>query len=288
MGSFIDCWGKHIGNSEHFSAGDKDAILAKIQEHVSAGETPADAAKLAVRGHLEAERANLAGVYDQSAKAVADKERSTLTAQAEKFDKRAQKEKDPDVQATLKEKADSFRAQANSVTEKPIKGAGPEASGKALGESNGQTPPVTEPAQQQGQGGAGATGETPTTGVANRVLTAEAQAGKIGEVSPGEGMSWQEMVDMGREQLNKGADPNKIAADFKKTGKLSPQDFSVLRAERERLAVESNKAADAANANPNDPAAQKALADARKTETDFIRNTIRQDRNQRYFQGYAR
>jgi hypothetical protein len=122
-------------------------------------------------------------------------------------------------------------------------------------------PPITE-------------GQRPTTGVANRVLEAEAKAGHIDPIDAGAGMSWQEMVESGRAQLNSGANPAEIAARFKETGRLSADEFAVLRAERERLAMETNKAADAARANKNDRNAQRVLADARQAETAFVRDVV--------------
>lgn len=113
-----------------------------------------------------------------------------------------------------------------------------------------------------------------TTGVANRVLDAEAEAGRIDEIASGEGMTWQEMVDLGREQLNKGADPQEIARRFKRTKRISPTDFAVLRAERERLAHVTNEAEDALAAKPNDPALKAAHDQARKAEVDWIRDVV--------------
>lgn len=113
-----------------------------------------------------------------------------------------------------------------------------------------------------------------TTGVANRILTEEAKAGKIDEIAAGEGMTWKEMVDLGREKLNQGADPLEIARRFQRNKRISPTDFAVLRAERERLAIESNKAAQAVRDNPNNAAAKQALTDARKAETSWIRDVV--------------
>lgn len=160
---------------------------------------------------------------------------------------------------------------------------------------SGMAPETTSPAQDAGQSGVAPQESVPTdpqaqsdispaggaiqepqlsTGIANRVLAAESKAGAIGPIESGEGMSWQEMVDLGREQLNKGANPLEIASRLKRTGRISPTDFAVIRAERERLAVESNKAADIAQADPNNPAARQALVNARAAETSWIREVV--------------
>lgn len=135
-------------------------------------------------------------------------------------------------------------------------------------------PPPETPVTGLAEGGTGLPVEPETTGVANRVLEAEAKIGKIDEIAHGEGMSWQEMVDLGREQLNKGADPQEIARRFNRTKRISPSDFAVLRAERERLAVESNQAAQAVRENPTDSVAQEKLKQARTTETSWIQDVV--------------
>lgn len=113
-----------------------------------------------------------------------------------------------------------------------------------------------------------------TTGVANRVLKAEAEAGKIEPVEPGEGMSWQEMVDLGREKLNAGADPQMIARRFQRNGRISAEDFAVVRAERERLAGETMAAENAVRQNPNDVNARNNYNAVRQTETEWVRNVV--------------
>ena len=129
--------------------------------------------------------------------------------------------------------------------------------------------PVPEvPTQPAGPEGVG---DPRTTGVANRVLSAEAIAGKIGAIEPGEGLSWQEMVDLGRAS---GINPQEVAQRFKQTGRLSYEEFAALRAERERMAIQSNELADRANAEPWNKDVQQALVNARKLETDFIRNVV--------------
>lgn len=152
-------------------------------------------------------------------------------------------------------------------------------------QNNQEIPPATEgqiktedqaPVSEQTQDGdatASASGSVETTGVANRILDAEADAGKIDKIAKGEGMTWQEMVQLGRDELNKGVSPQEIAARLQKDQRISPTDFAVLRAERERLAVESNKAAQAMRDNPS-PENQAALDTARKTESKFIQDVV--------------
>ncbi len=132
---------------------------------------------------------------------------------------------------------------------------------------------ASQPAAALPQGVAAAS-EAQTTGVANRVFQAEAEAGTLGEIPTGVGMSWQEMVARGRELLNKGADPYEIARRFKRSGRVSSDDFTVLRAERERLRVASNEAARASEDNPGDKGLADALTQARDAETAFVRDVV--------------
>lgn len=156
--------------------------------------------------------------------------------------------------------------QAPSVPDAP-EAVEPPGSPKVVDET-----PIAQPAsdttgQMQSQ-------PTSTTGVANRVLDAEAKAGRIDPVESGEGMSWQEMVDLGRQQMNAGADPQMIARRFERNGRISAPDFAVIRAERERLAIETNKAADAVKAAPGDPVVKAAYDQAKKVETDWIQQVV--------------
>ena len=150
--------------------------------------------------------------------------------------------------------------------------AAPEAAAPVAAPVEPLPPPVrpvpevpTPPAGPEG------VGDPRITGVANRVLSAEAIAGKIGAIEPGEGLSWQEMVDLGRAS---GINPQEVAQRFKQTGRLSYEEFAALRAERERMAIQNNELADRANAEPWNKDVQQALVNARKLETDFIRNVV--------------
>lgn len=71
------------------------------------------------------------------------------------------------------------------------------------------------------------------------------RAYNLGEEGPvrGEVLTPEQYVRRGRRLINEGVDPEQVAADFKKSGKIGVDDISVVRAENERLARETNKAA---------------------------------------------
>jgi hypothetical protein len=133
---------------------------------------------------------------------------------------------------------------------------------ETVAKSTNGTPPIGPVAQDASR----SQPETSiTAGVANRILKEEADAGKIEEIQPGEGLSWEEMVDRGRSLLNEGADPQMIARRFQRNGRISADDFAVVRAERERLAVETAKA---------EQIARDVYNAARATETDWVRSVV--------------
>lgn len=108
-----------------------------------------------------------------------------------------------------------------------------------------------------------------TTGIAQRVNEARTEAGRTGEIQPGEGVSAEEMVNRGRELLKGGADPEAIIAGVSEGKAVTGDEMAVLRARREELSRVSDQAADDLRKNPNDPVLKQAADDAFKAETDF-------------------
>lgn len=86
------------------------------------------------------------------------------------------------------------------------------------------------------------------------------RAFNTGEEAPvrGEVMEPEEYIERGKKLIEEGADPQKVADDFKKNGKIGVDDISVVRAEYNRLARETNKAADEHGVNSAEDKAAKA------------------------------
>lgn len=110
-----------------------------------------------------------------------------------------------------------------------------------------------------------ATDPKSTYGIAERVRDERAKAGQVDQVFPGEGVSAPDSVQEGRDLIAKGADPEKIMADFEATKKLSRQDMAIARAHGEDLAramvrIEEKSGVD----TPEWKAAYKASSDWEK------------------------
>lgn len=73
----------------------------------------------------------------------------------------------------------------------------------------------------------------------------------------GEGVTLEEAVQRGRDLIAKGIDPDQVLSDFKKTGKISMDDMSVVRAKYEQLAKVTNEAYD--KYGENSPEAKAAF-----------------------------
>lgn len=108
-----------------------------------------------------------------------------------------------------------------------------------------------------------------TTGIAQRVNEARTEAGRTGEILPGEGVSAEEMVNRGRELLKGGADPEAIITGVSEGKAVTGDEMAVLRARREELSRASDQAADELRKNPDDPALKQSAENAFKAETDF-------------------
>lgn len=126
-----------------------------------------------------------------------------------------------------------------------------------------------EPAPKTNTATEPAAADQSTTGIAQRVNEARTEAGRTGEILPGEGVSAEEMVNRGRELLKGGADPEAIIAGVSEGKAVTGDEMAVLRARREELSRVSDQAADALRKNPDDPALKQAADDAFKAETDF-------------------
>jgi hypothetical protein len=87
----------------------------------------------------------------------------------------------------------------------------------------------------------------------------EKRASEFGGEAPerGEGITKEEAVQRGRDLISKGADPEKIADDFKKDGKISADALSIVRAKHEELARQTNQAVD--KFGENSPEAKEAF-----------------------------
>ena len=107
--------------------------------------------------------------------------------------------------------------------------------------ANLTTPPSTAP-ELVGMGGAtpsefapGDTAGRETYGIRQSTREARAAAGEGPEVLPGEGISWKESVERGRELLKQGVDPEKSMAYFESNKRLSSDDMALARAQGEKL-----------------------------------------------------
>lgn len=86
--------------------------------------------------------------------------------------------------------------------------------------------------------------EPSVTGISKE--SQENRAKELGvEPAPrGKGITPEEAVERGKQAIKEGADAEKIAAEYKKTKKISVDDFNVLSTHADDLAKETNKAAD--------------------------------------------
>lgn len=97
------------------------------------------------------------------------------------------------------------------------------------------------------------------------------RAATTGQIAPirGQGRTPEEMIEHGRQMLSHGADPQKAADDFARTGAITEDSMSLVWAENERLAKETNAAGDKfGQDSPQYKAASKA-------ETDWYNGTVK-------------
>jgi hypothetical protein len=85
------------------------------------------------------------------------------------------------------------------------------------------------------------TADDSVTGVADRVRKLRENAGKTEPTEPGQGIAPEASVQLGRELLRKGADPEKVMTNFEATQRASSDDFAVVRAQQEALARVTNR-----------------------------------------------
>lgn len=92
----------------------------------------------------------------------------------------------------------------------------------------------------------------------------------------GAGRTWQQSVANGRKLLNEGADPALAARRLKGETSRSPvDDADVIRAQRERLASDIDRARAARNASPNDPELQRQYIQAQQAEIKFVKEAVK-------------
>jgi hypothetical protein len=85
------------------------------------------------------------------------------------------------------------------------------------------------------------TSDESVTGLADRVRKLRENAGKTEPTEPGAGIAPEASVQRGRELLRKGADPEKVMANFESSKRASSDDFATVRAHQESLARITNR-----------------------------------------------
>jgi hypothetical protein len=138
------------------------------------------------------------------------------------------------------------------------------------GESRAQTggmPPSEPPPVVEGQQGGGGI----SAGVSHESLAA---AGL--EPERGEGRTWQDSVANGRQLLNQGADPELAARRLQgETSRDPVDDADVIRAQRERLAEDVERARAARDADPQNPDLQRQYVQAQAAEASFVKRAVK-------------
>ncbi len=89
----------------------------------------------------------------------------------------------------------------------------------------------------------------------------EAELG-AGSVEPGIGAELGSGIEYGRDFINKGGDPRLPIRRATTTGLVGKNEVGIVHAELERLRGERSKAAQALEANPDDPELQKSFSEA--------------------------
>jgi len=114
--------------------------------------------------------------------------------------------------------------------------------------------------------------EPKTTGIAQRVHDVRAEAGKIGEIKPGEGISPEDSVLRGRELIKQGVNPEEHLASMEERGKaVSAEDMAIIRARYEELGKVTDRAYDASRAKPEDANLKQKYLDAKDAETAWAK-----------------
>ncbi len=116
------------------------------------------------------------------------------------------------------------------------------------------TKAINDAAEKQAMG--------PTYGIANRVNEERAKAGYIESVEPGSGMSPEDLVQLGRDRMAAGENPEAVFEKFAKNGAVTGSDIGLVRAYGEKLAKTADAAADQFGVDsPQYKAARKADSD---------------------------
>lgn len=110
--------------------------------------------------------------------------------------------------------------------------------------------------------------------IANRYVEERVASGEIGEISPGQGYSTQELAAAGL-KMSPEEITQHISDLVNKTGDPIKQ-AEAVRAEESRLSQASLQASKLAEANPNDKALQEAADEAFKNLTDFHNGPVAQ------------
>jgi hypothetical protein len=123
-----------------------------------------------------------------------------------------------------------------------------------------QQPGVSRPQPKLGQ----------PTGVAEAYLKEE-----LGDdaVIPGEGKTWQESRDYGKQFINEGGDPEAPIRVAKTSGRSGWREVGIVGAERERLSMERRKAARQLAQDPTNPQLLQGYTDAEKAQVGYIRKS---------------
>jgi hypothetical protein len=108
-----------------------------------------------------------------------------------------------------------------------------------------------------------------TTGISHEALSKTHE--NIGQETPdrGKGVTVEEAIKLGQKLLKQGIDPQKIADDFKKDGKISGESVSVVRAHHEKLINEVNKIGEKYGKN------SKEYKEASKKALDWAKNIVK-------------
>jgi len=111
--------------------------------------------------------------------------------------------------------------------------------------------------------------ESPKVGISHESQRERAFDLKADEPQRGEGVTLEQAVQRGRDLIKEGADPEQVAQDFKKDGKISWDAVSIARAKYEQLAKATNVAHDKFGEDSEE------YKSAKKEEIDWLRNTVK-------------
>lgn len=237
MAEGINCF-LHAGRSD---------LDKKFKDHLDAGIPEKEAARKVI---LE-EHERLHNELNDLRKKVNPKSKSEpyIPPSNEEAIKKINEEYDKKI-ATLPQQTE---------TEKPI-----DTEVDKTGEGAGEKPP---------EGGAEVTGETAgeprTVGASHESLRKTADRMGLKQPERGTFLTPKEQTQRGRKLLEGGADPEKVAADFREDGKVGPDEISVARAHFENLTKEAQDTMD--KYGKNSPEYAKAKLEIQKWQDDILK-----------------